>query len=61
MAAFDKRQKRGVTAYALAERTGLNLSTARTALWALAKSGNVRVVSKLETGERGRPANLYSL
>lgn len=52
-------RKRPVSAAFLAERTGISLSTARTVLWQLAKFGDVTVVSTEETGERGRPANLY--
>lgn len=52
--------KRGLSAALIAERAELNLSTTRTVLWQLVKDGNAAVVSKVETGERGRPANLYA-
>lgn len=52
--------KRGLSAATIAERAGLNLSTTRTVLWQLAKDGDAVVVSTVETGERGRPANLYA-
>jgi predicted ArsR family transcriptional regulator len=60
LSTLKRGPKRGLTAALIAERADLNLSTARTILWQLVKDGEATVVSKVETGERGRPANLYA-
>jgi predicted ArsR family transcriptional regulator len=58
--AVKKAPKKGITAVALATKTGYSLGTVRTTLTLLTKGNYVTTVGNVQTGRRGRPANLYA-
>ena len=52
--------RKGLTVFAIADRGGLNLNTARTTVGTLVVSGEVELIGR-ETPTFGRPANVYRL
>lgn len=56
--ALRRGPKRGLTVATLAGRTGLSPSTVSKTLQSIE---GVAVIGNVQTGRRGRPANLYAL
>jgi len=59
LSALKRAPKKGLTAEVIAERTGVQLGTVRSYLYAFKADGQVAVAGKVETGKRGRPALTY--
>jgi predicted ArsR family transcriptional regulator len=53
-------RKNGITAEQVAVKTGVPISTVRSYLTFLKKQGDVQEVGSVRTGNRGRPALLYT-
>lgn len=51
--------KKGQTAAAIAEKTGIAVNTVRISLKRMLTAGTISVSGTTQTGTRGRPGNLY--
>jgi len=57
--AVKRGPKKGLTAEAIADRTGVSLNTTRAYLTAFKAEGYITVAGTVTTGKRGRPALRY--
>lgn len=61
LAVLAKGPKKGLTREQIATRAKLNVNSTGPYLSSLKASGQVQVVGKIETGQRGRPTQLWGI
>ena len=60
LAAIKRARTRPITATEIAQRSGFYIDTVRRAVARLLEVGEIAGVGQTNTGERGRPATLYT-